>query len=101
MEGFARILEAVPEESRATARQLVTELRFMHRTLVKLRKEIDANGTTEVFDNGRQTFTRTTPAFTNYVALSGKFSTYHRQLTQLVPRERHDVLDDLDEFLES
>ena len=93
-----QLLEQVPENKRPSAKQIVRELNFINRTLSKLRKEIDDHGVTEVFQNGKQCFTRESSALKSYNTTLQRFSTLHKQLCSLLP-EGFEAEDDFDRFL--
>lgn len=96
---ISKLIEQVEPNKRPIARHIVTELNFMRRTLAKLRKEIAENGTTELFQNGKQTMMRKTPAFDAYTTLIARYGTLNKQLTALLPEKEPEQGDELDEFL--
>ena len=99
MATLAQIANLVPEERRAVAKSLVTELNFMRRTLVSLRKHVDEHGATVWFKNGSQEMWRENPSLKSYTALIARYATLSRQLVSMVPEDEQPEADELDQFL--
>ncbi|ACV21876.1 Uncharacterised protein [Slackia heliotrinireducens] len=93
------LLPQIDSNKRPIARQLITELEFMQSTLEKLRAEIEANGVVEEFKNGKQEFTRETPALKSYNLTVSRYSTLYKQLTDLLPDGEPEQGDEFDEFI--
>lgn len=87
MHDLNEILDKIPAEKRAVAARLITELEFMDETLTSLRAEIAENGVIEDFKQGKQEFTRETPALKAYNMTIARYSTLSKQLTDLLPKE--------------
>ena len=100
MESLSELCEQVEFSKRPIARQLVTELNFMTETLEKLREEIAAGGVVENFKQGKQEFTRESPALKAYNTTVARYATLHKQLTELLPEGEPEQGDELDEFIE-
>lgn len=94
------VLDVIDPDKRPVAASLCTEISFMRRELVKLRKEISANGCTELFQQGKNQFTRQTPAFCAYVSLIARYGSLNRQLISLMPKGAVEQGDELDEFIQ-
>lgn len=99
MATLAKIANLVPEEKRAVAQNLVTELNFMRRTLVALRKHVDEHGPTELFENGKQRMWRENPSLKSYTALINRYTSALKQLVDMIPKDMQPEADELDEFL--
>ena len=93
------LLPQVDCNKRPIARQLITELDFMKSTLEKLRAEIEANGVVEEFKQGKQQFTRETPALKAYNLTVSRYSMLYKQLTDLLPDGEPEQGDEFDQFV--
>lgn len=93
------LLSQVDTNKRPIATQLVTELEFMEKTLEKLRAEIEEHGVVEEFKQGKQEFTRETPALKSYNLTVSRYATLHKQLVALLPDDEPEQGDELDKFL--
>ena len=51
---FEEILKIIPDERKTIAQKLITEICFMTKTLVDLRKTIEENGTVDLFEQGNK-----------------------------------------------
>ena len=79
---------------------LINEAAFMKITLEETRQTLIEEGTTEVFKQGSQEFTRKTPALDVYTTLINKYSTIMKQIIDLLPEvERKQEADELTKFL--
>lgn len=89
----------VPEDRRAVAKGLVTELNFMRRTLVQLRKHVDENGPVDLFCNGKQQMLRESPALKSYSTLINRYGALSKQLVSMIPEDQQPEEDEFDQFL--
>ena len=99
MKSLNAVLAGIPDERKAVAERLISELNFMKSQLVILKRDIREHGTTELYSNGKQQCMRTRPEYTNYVTLSGKYGSYLTKLSNLVGKDGEDY-DELDAFLD-
>lgn len=99
MASLAKIANLVPEDRRAAANSLVTELNFMRRTLVSLRKHVDEYGPTVWFENGSQRMWRENPSLKSYTALINRYTAALKQLVAMIPKDQQPEADELEQFL--
>lgn len=99
MSELSELVNNVDISKQPVARQLVTELEFMEATLTKLRDEITANGVVEEFKQGKQEFTRESPALKAYNTTVARYATLHKQLCELLPDGEPEQGDELDAFI--
>lgn len=83
---YDKILEKVPEDKRYIAEKLIAELKFMEKTLSKLKKQIEKDGEIEHFQQGKQDFYRESPALKSYNTTVQRYSVMYRQLTELMAK---------------
>lgn len=80
------LLKEVSADRLAVAQSLVEELCFMQRTLEKLRQQVDEEGGTALFEQGKQCFLREHPALKAYSTLVQRYSLLYKQLVDLLPK---------------
>ena len=83
---FEEILDKVPPDKKQIGERLVEELLFMRKTLESLKKVIERDGPVELFEQGKQKFTRENPAMKSYNTTVNRYSQLYRQLTELMPK---------------
>lgn len=83
---FNKILKSIPEDKKYIGEKLVSELKFMSTTLDDLKKQVEENGTVELFEQGKQKFTRESPALKAYNTTVQRYSLLYKQLTDLLPK---------------
>lgn len=81
-----KIINEVPEEKRAIAKNLAKEIRFMSETLDDLKEQIKKFGTIELFEQGKQKFLRENPAVKSYNTAVARYSGLYKQLVDLMPK---------------
>lgn len=81
------ILQKIPEDKQPIAARIVDELVFMQKTLASLKRQIDENGTVELFEQGKQSFMRESPALKSYNTTISRYSTLYKQLCDLMPKD--------------
>lgn len=81
---YSEIIQQVPKDKQYIAEKLITELRFIEKTLDNLRKAIASDGEVEHFKQGRQEFLRESPALKSYNTTVQRYSVMYRQLTDLM-----------------
>lgn len=85
MKQLKAILKQIPKERQAIARSLYNELVFMQQTLETLRQQIEEEGPTAMFKQGKQEFLREHPALKGYNTTVQRYSLLYKQLTDLLP----------------
>lgn len=81
------ILTKIPEDKQTIAARLIDELVFMQKTLATLKRQIDENGTVELFEQGKQSFMRESPALKSYNTTIQRYSSLYKQLCDMLPKE--------------
>jgi len=85
MKKIKRILKKVVPDRLAIANTLYDELEFMQKTLAKLKNQIDEEGPTSMFIQGKQKFVRENPALKAYNTTIQRYSLIYKQLIELLP----------------
>lgn len=85
MKKLKAILKQIPKERQAIAQSLYNELVFMQQTLEKLKRQIEEEGPTAMFKQGKQEFLREHPALKGYNTTVQRYSQLYKQLTELLP----------------
>ncbi|WP_243157551.1 hypothetical protein [Clostridium sporogenes] len=85
MKKLKKILKEVPKDRQPIAQNLYSELIFMEKTLVKLKNQIEEEGPTAMFKQGKQEFLREHPALKGYNTTIQRYSLIYKQLTDLLP----------------
>ncbi|EPY2274573.1 hypothetical protein ACXAUS_003473 [Clostridium sporogenes] len=85
MKKLNKILKEVPKDRQPIAQSLFEELAFMQKTLVKLKEQIEKEGPTSMFKQGKQEFLREHPALKGYNTTIQRYSLIYKQLTDLLP----------------
>lgn len=81
-----QILKEIPEDRQAIAQSLYDELVFMQKTMQVLKKQIEEQGPTAMFKQGKQEFLREHPALKAYNTTAQRYSLLSKQLTDLLPK---------------
>jgi hypothetical protein len=87
MKRLKKSLKKVSKEKQPIAQSLFDELVFMENTLVKLKKQIEEEGATAMFKQGKQEFLREHPALKGYNTMVQRYSLLYKQITDLLPEE--------------
>lgn|SRR5690554_807331 len=87
MKKLKKVLKLIPENKQAIAQSLYKELVFMQNTLVVLKKQVEEEGPTAMFKQGKQEFLREHPALKGYNTTIQRFSLLYKQLTDLLPKD--------------
>lgn len=95
------VLQKIPEDKQTIAGRLVDELVFMQRTLADLKKQIDEKGTVELFEQGRQSFMRESPALKSYTMTIRQYSALYKQLCDLLPKDEPQKKSDVYDFMKN
>ncbi|MGH0943467.1 hypothetical protein ACQVTS_19670 [Bacillus mycoides] len=85
MKKLKRILEQIPTERLPIAQSLYNELVFIQNTLDTLKAQVDEEGPTAMFKQGRQEFLREHPALKAYNTTVQRYSLLYKQLVDLLP----------------
>lgn len=101
MRSVRRLLKKVPEERKAIAQSLYNELVFMQNTLSTLKEQIETEGATAMFKQGKQEFLREHPALKAYNTTIQRYSLLYKQLVDLLPpvEQEEKADDELMEFI--
>lgn len=81
-----KLLKLVPDDRKTIAGKLITEIVFMTKTLMELKKSVEADGAIDLFKQGKQEFKRENPALKSYNAMIQRYSLLNKQLTDLLPK---------------
>lgn len=91
------ILKKIPEEKMNEATLISDEMKFILKTVKKLKKDIKTNGAVEHFQNGKQDFLRESPALASYNKLMKTYDTMYKNLIALIPKDSSNLEDDFDD----
>lgn len=95
-----KIIKDIPKDRQPIAQSLFEELVFMQKTLVELKKQIEEQGPTSMFKQGKQEFLREHPALKGYNTTIQRYSLLYKQITDLLPpSEGIEKTDPLLDFL--
>lgn len=100
MRKVKEILKLVPEDKLPIAKSLYAELEFMQKTLKALKQQIEEDGPTAMFKQGRQQFLREHPALKAYNVTIKNYNNTYKQLTDLLPKTSAKKNDALMEFIQ-
>lgn len=96
MKKLEKILKNVPKDRQPVAQNLFKELLFMEQTLTELKKQIQEEGATAMFKQGKQEFLREHPALKGYNTMIQRYSLIYKQVIDLLPpsivKEKKDEL---------
>lgn len=87
---FEELLKIIPDERKTIAQKLVTEICFITKTLEDLRKTIEATGTVDLFEQGKQRFMRENPALKAYNTTIQRYSLLYKQLESMIPKNQQE-----------
>lgn len=85
MKELKKNLRQIPKDRKAIAQSLYNELEFMQKTLQILREQIENDGPTAMFKQGKQEFLREHPALKGYNTTVQRYSLLYKQFTDLLP----------------
>lgn len=91
-----KVFNEMPEEQAMLGLSLVKDLEFMKKTMSKLKKEITSKGVITQMDQGKYYIERANPALQQYNAMIKNFNSTVKQISELIPKEISDSLDDFD-----
>ncbi|CCQ96588.1 conserved hypothetical protein [[Clostridium] ultunense Esp] len=99
MKKLKDILKLVPEDKLPIAKSLYSELEFMQKTLNTLKQQIEEQGPTAMFKQGKQQFLREHPALKAYNVTLKNYNNTYKQLTDLLPKTEKKKDDPLLDFI--
>ncbi|WP_051250591.1 hypothetical protein [Paenibacillus harenae] len=84
-----KIFEKLPADAFSVAQGLIRRAAHMRITLDDYEKDIDENGTVELFQQsaGAPPYERSRPVVSNYNSLAKNYQTITKQLTDLLPKD--------------
>lgn len=91
-----RAFNEMPEEKAMLGLSLIKELEFMKKTLTKLKKELAEKGVVTKMDQGKYYIERANPALAQYNAMIKNYQSTAKQITELLPKDISDGIDDFD-----
>ena len=89
---FNEILKLVPDNKKAVAKSLITEITFMSKTLDELKKAIEKTGAVDLFKQGKQEFFRENPALKAYNTTIQRYSLLYKQLCDMLPKQQKETV---------
>ncbi len=100
MKRLKRTLKDIPEDRRPIGESLFDELAFMQKTMETLRAQVNEEGPTSMFKQGKQQFLREHPALTAYNKTLQRYNQTIKQLLDLLPEDEEErPTDPLLEFI--
>ena len=100
LNGLRKLIKTIPKDRQAIAESLYNELVFMQKTLLKLKEQVEGEGPTAMFKQGKQEFIREHPALKGYNTTIQRYSLLYKQFTDLLPPSNNiPQTDPLLEFL--
>lgn len=96
LNGLARFFECIPPGKQSLAKRLLDREVFLLGEMVKLEEHIRENGVKEEYQNGQNQFGyKESTEFKCYIAMQKNYVQIIKQLTDILPEE---AAEDLDEF---
>ncbi|EOP82971.1 hypothetical protein IGM_05166 [Bacillus cereus HuB4-4] len=89
MKKLKTILRQIPKERLPIAQGLYNELVFMQTTLESLKTQVNEEGPTAMFKQGRQEFLREHPALKAYNTTVQRYSLLYKQLVDFITTNRY------------
>ncbi|ASV67214.1 hypothetical protein [Cytobacillus kochii] len=100
MKKVKELLKEIPKEREPVAQGIYNELVFMENTLQTLKNQVEEEGPTAMFRQGRQEFLREHPALKAYNTTVQRYGNLYKQLVDLLPQaEKPQESDALIDFL--
>lgn len=88
------IVRKVPKDRRAIAETLLQEIIFMTETLEELRAHVLEHGAVDLFKQGKQKFSRESPALKAYNTTIQRYSLLYKQIIDMLPKTQPEVKKD-------
>lgn len=98
MKKLKTILKQIPNDRLPIAQSLYNELVFIQNTLDTLKAQVNEEGPTAMFKQGKQEFLREHPALKAYNTTVQRYSLLYKQLVDLLPPT--DAIPKEDELIE-
>lgn len=83
-----KLLKLMPPENHKIANNLFKRIKFLSETLDKLQAVVERDGTVEDFKQGKQEFTRESPALKSYNNTLKSYLAAYKQLVDLKPKQQ-------------
>ena len=83
-----KLLDLIPPENHKIADNLFKRIKFLSDTLDKLQAVVERDGTVEDFKQGKQEFTRESPALKSYNNTLKSYLAAYKQLVDLKPKQQ-------------
>lgn len=88
---FELILQLISEDRKEIARNLISEIIFISKTLEELKQVVKEHGTVDLFEQGKQKFMRESPALKAYNTTIQRYSLLCKQLIDMLPKQTQDT----------
>lgn len=96
LEKLSLLINEIPEDKRIMGEKLADEIAFMHRTLMKLRADIDKNGTLDKCGNGSM---KMSESLKGYNTTLKSYTATIKSFTDLLPKNDSKDVNPVLEFL--
>ena len=93
---FKAILDMIPDDRKAIANKLITELTWMQKTLARLKKEVDSNGVIDKYLNGSA---KDSVALKGYNTMVQRYGNLYKQLSDMMTIQKPLESDELVAFI--
>ena len=93
---FKAILDMIPNDRKAIANKLITELTWMQKTLARLKKEVDSNGVIDKYLNGSA---KDSVALKAYNTTVQRYGNLYKQLSDMMTLQKSLEADELLTFI--
>ena len=93
---FKAILDMIPNDRKAIANKLITELTWMQKTLARLKKEVDSNGVIDKYLNGSA---KDSVALKAYNTTVQRYGNLYQQLSDMMTLQKSLEADELLTFI--
>jgi len=90
MNELEKIIKLVSDDRKHIAKKLAREIVFMGNTLDDLKTAVKDVGAVDLFEQGKQSFMRESPALKAYNTTIQRYSLLIKQLTDLLPKQVQD-----------
>lgn len=99
MELYKQIYDKIPDDKKAIAQRIISELDFINETLEVLKEDVRKNGPTEHYINGKQNFIRERTSMKEYNYMVQRMGQLIKQLVNLMPDKPDDTTNALKDFI--
>jgi hypothetical protein len=80
------LIKLAPQSRQKVAKDLVIELKFMNKTMQRLKEVVENGEILEEFNQGKQSFIRENSALKSYNTTIQRYSLVYRQLMELIDK---------------